>query len=153
MIFIRNIHKRAITLANLYHVYLLHMKYLAILFFFFIGLTNPSPSLASHIELKPCIEISHCVREELNLDVSDSPFEKIKSIVEETPRTEIVEIDGDYLHAEVTSRIMKYVDDLEISFSPEKNNLIIRSESRVGDGDFGVNRKRVDLLINNLLKN
>ena len=33
----------------------------------------------------------------------------------------------------------------------EKNNLIIRSESRDGDGDFGVNRKRVDLLINNLL--
>ena len=89
----------------------------------------------------------------MNLDVSDSPFEKVKSIVEETPRTEIVEIDGDYLHAEVTSRIMKYVDDLEISFSPEKNNLTIRSESRVGDGDFGVNRKRVDLLINNLLEN
>ena len=129
------------------------MKYLSIIFIFIIGLINPSSSLASHIELKPCIEISHCVREELNLDVSDSPFEKVKSIVEETPRTEIVEIDGDYLHAEVTSRIMKYVDDLEISFSPEKNNLTIRSESRVGDGDFGVNRKRVDLLINNLLEN
>ena len=48
---------------------------------------------------------------------------------------------------------MKYVDDLEISFLPEKNNLLIRSESRVGEGDFGVNRKRVDLIINNLLEN
>ena len=129
------------------------MKYLAILMFFFIGLINPSSSLASHVELKPCIEISHCVREELNADFSSSPFEKVKSIVEKTPRTKIVETDGDYLHAEVTSRIMKYVDDLEISFSPEKNFLTIRSESRVGDGDFGVNRKRVDLLINNLLEN
>ncbi len=129
------------------------MKYLSILIIFFIGLINPSYSLASHIEIKPCIEVSHCVREELNLENSDSPFEKIKSIVEKTPRTKIVETDGDYLHAEVTSRIMKYVDDLEISFSSEKNNLTIRSESRVGDGDFGVNRKRVDLLINNFLEN
>ena len=107
--------------------------------------------MASHIELKPCIQVSHCVREELNVENIDSPFEKVKAIIEKSPRTKIVELDGDYLHAEVTSRIMKYVDDLEISSIPGKNTLIIRSESRVGDGDFGVNRKRVDLIINKLL--
>ena len=127
------------------------MKNLLILFLFLYGLFIPSTAIASHIELKPCIQVSHCVREELNVDSVDSPYEKVKSIVENSPRTKIVESDGDYLHAEVTSRIMKYVDDLEISFLPEKNNLLIRSESRVGDGDFGVNRKRVELIINNLL--
>ena len=127
------------------------MKNLFILFFLLIGLMNPSPSKASHVELKPCIQISHCVREELNVEKIDSPYEKVNSIVQNIPRSEIVESDGDYLHAEVTSRIMKYIDDLEISFLPEDNNLIIRSESRVGDGDFGVNRKRVDLIINKLL--
>ena len=127
------------------------MKNLFILFLLLCGLVSPSSAIASHIELQPCIEVSHCVREELNVERIDSPYEKVKSIVENFPRTEIVELDGDYLHAEVTSRIMKYVDDLEISFLPETNNLIIRSESRVGDGDFGVNRKRVDLIINNLL--
>ena len=129
------------------------MKNLSILFFLLYVLVMPSTAIASHIELKPCIKVSHCVREELNVDSIDSPYEKVKSIVKNSPRTEIVESDGDYLHAEVTSRIMKYVDDLEISFSPEKNNLLIRSESRVGDGDFGVNRKRVDLIISNLLDN
>ena len=127
------------------------MKNLFILFLLLIGLVIPSPSMASHVELKPCIQVSHCVREELNVEKIDSPYEKVISIVQNSPRTKIVESDGDYLHAEVTSRIMKYVDDLEISFLPETNNLIIRSESRVGDGDFGVNRKRVDLIINNLL--
>tara|TARA_Y100001978_G_scaffold45915_1_gene40927 strand:+ start:246 stop:635 length:390 start_codon:yes stop_codon:yes gene_type:complete len=127
------------------------MKNLFILFFILFGLIIPSPSMASHIALEPCIQVSHCVREELNVETLDSPYEKVKSIIENSPRTQIVESNGDYLHAEVTSRIMKYVDDLEISFLPEKNNLIIRSESRVGDGDFGVNRKRVDLIINNLL--
>ena len=128
------------------------MKNLSILFLLLYVLVIPSTAMASHVELKPCIQVSHCVREELNVDSIDSPYEKVKSIVENSPRTKIVESDGDYLHAEVTSRIMKYVDDLEISFSPEKNNLLIRSESRVGDGDFGVNRKRVDLILNNLLE-
>ena len=36
----------------------------------------------------------------------------IKTYIENTPRTEIVEIDGDYLHAEATSKWMKYVDCL-----------------------------------------
>ena len=127
------------------------MKNLFVLILLLIGLVKPSPSIASHIELKPCIQVSHCVREELNVNEIDSAFEKVNFIIQNSPRTEIVESDGDYLHAEVTSRIMKYVDDLEVSFSPENNSLLIRSESRVGDGDFGVNRKRVDLLINNLL--
>ena len=127
------------------------MKNLIILFLLLCGLVSPSSAIASHIELQPCIEVSHCVREELNVERIDSPYEKVKSIVENFPRTEIVELDGDYLHAEVTSRIMKYVDDLEISYLPEYNNLVFRSESRVGDGDFGVNRKRVDLIINKLL--
>ena len=127
------------------------MKNLFILFLILIGLVIPSPSMASHVELKPCIQVSHCVREELNVEKIDSPYEKVISIVQNSPRTKIVETDGDYIHAEVTSRIMKYVDDLEISFLPETNNLIIRSESRVGDGDFGVNRKRVDLIIKNLI--
>jgi len=129
------------------------MKNYSILFLLLYLLVMPSTAMATHIELKPCIQVSHCVRDELNVDSIDSPYEKVKSIIENSPRTKIVESDGDYLHAEVTSRIMKYVDDLEISFSPEKNYLIVRSESRVGDGDFGVNRKRVDLLKSNLLDN
>ena len=127
------------------------MKNLFILILCLFELVIPSSAIASHIELKPCIQVSHCVREELNVERIDEPFQKVKSIVENSPRTKVVDLDDDYLHAEVTSRIMKYVDDLEISFLPKNNNLVIRSESRVGDGDFGVNRKRVDLIINKLL--
>ena len=129
------------------------MKNLIVLGFLFIGLIFPSKSYASHIELKPCIQISHCVREELNIENIDEPFEGISQIIESMPRTQIVEKDGDYLHAEVTSRIMKYVDDLEVSYIPENNKIVIRSESRVGEGDFGVNKKRVDLIKNNFFDN
>ncbi len=128
------------------------MKFLSLLMIIFLSFINPSSSFASHIELKPCIEISHCVKEVLDVENADLPFEKVKTIIKNSPRTEIIEIDDDYLHAEVTSRIMKYIDDLEISYSPDKNNIVIRSESRVGEGDFGVNKKRVENLINKFLE-
>ena len=122
------------------------MKKFFLAFLIFSSFLFPSSSFASHINLKPCIEVSHCAREEWKVNNFEKPFEEIKSIIENTPRTEIVEIDGDYLHAEATSKWMKYVDDLEVSFLPESNILLIRSESRVGESDLGVNQKRVDLL-------
>ena len=122
------------------------MKNLFLVFLIFSNFLFPSSSFASHFDLKPCIEIAHCVREEWNVNNINQPFESIKSIIENSPRTEIVDMDGDYLHAEVTSKWMKYVDDLEVSFVPESSKLQIRSESRVGESDLGVNQKRIDLL-------
>ena len=106
----------------------------------------PSSSFSSHVKLSPCIELAHCVREEWDVKNIDNPFEKITSIIQNTPRTEIVEFNGDYIHAEATSKWMKYVDDLEVSYFSDSNKLLIRSESRVGESDLGVNQKRVDLL-------
>ena len=122
------------------------MKIFFLAILLFSSFLFPSLSFASHVELKPCIEVAHCVSEEWEVNNIEQPFEEIKSFIENTPRTEIVEIDEDYLHAEVTSKWMKYVDDLEVSFLPESNTLLIRSESRVGESDLGVNKKRVDLL-------
>ena len=96
--------------------------------------------------MSKCVEIAHCVREDWEVSSIEQPFKEIKEIIENSPRTEIVELDGDYLHAEVTSKWMKYVDDLEISFVPESSKLLVRSESRVGESDLGVNQKRVDSL-------
>ena len=122
------------------------MKIFIVNFIIFIGFIFPSASFASHIELSECVEIAHCVREEWEVDSIEQPFKEVKEIIENTPRSVIVELDGDYLHAEVTSKWMKYVDDLEVSFVPESRKLLVRSESRVGEGDLGVNQKRVDLL-------
>ena len=120
------------------------ISFLIILIFTF--LLSPSSLFASQVELKPCIQIDHCVREEWDVKNIENPFDEIKTIIENTPRTEIVDFNGDYLHAEATSKWMKYVDDLMISYFPGSNKLLIRSESRVGESDLGVNQKRVDLI-------
>ena len=122
------------------------MRNFIISIFIFIGFVFPSTSFASHVELSECLEIGHCVREEWEVSSIEQPFKDIKELIENSPRSVIVEIDGDYLHAEITSKWMKYVDDLEVSFVPESGKLLVRSESRVGDSDLGVNQKRVDLL-------
>ena len=122
------------------------MRNFIVSIFILVGFIFPSASFASHLELSECVEIGHCVREEWEVSSIEQPFKDIKEIIENSPRSVIVDIDGDYLHAEVTSKWMKYVDDLEVSFIPESSKLLVRSESRVGESDLGVNQKRVDLL-------
>tara|TARA_Y100000746_G_C15301147_1_gene365744 strand:+ start:314 stop:697 length:384 start_codon:yes stop_codon:yes gene_type:complete len=115
------------------------------------GFLFPTASFASHIKLSECVEVAHCVREEWEVSSIEHPFKDIKEIIENSPRSVIVEIDDDYLHAEITSKWMKYVDDLEVSYVAESNKLLIRSESRVGESDLGVNQNRVDLIKSKLL--
>ena len=52
----------------------------------------------------------------------------------------------DYLAATFSSSIFGFVDDLEIRIDTEQNIIHLRSASRVGRGDGGVNRKRVERL-------
>jgi len=51
-----------------------------------------------------------------------------------------------YLAATYSSAIFKFVDDLEIRIDNKQEVIHIRSASRVGRGDMGVNKKRVKLL-------
>ena len=114
--------------------------------FILIFLNFNSPSFASHVELNQCVQIAHCVKEELVFSDIAKSFDEIKEIIDNIPRSKIVQYDNDYLHAEVRTKWMRYVDDLELSLVPETNKLIVRSESRVGESDLGVNQKRVNLL-------
>ena len=128
------------------------MKILFISFLISLSICFPSPSLATYLELKPCIQVNTCAREEWDVSSLNQPFETFKKIIENTPRTKITQLDDHYIHVEVTSKWMKYVDDLEIAFFPENNYLQIRSESRVGESDMGVNSKRVRLLKSKLFE-
>ncbi len=75
---------------------------------------------------------------------SEPAMAALKSIVESTPRTSIVEERADYLYAEFTSRVLGYVDDVEFYFPPNEPVIHVRSASRLGYRDYGVNRKRIE---------
>ena len=53
-------------------------------------------------------------------------------------------VDGDRLVATFTSRLFRFVDDFALRVDGSAGLLHIRSASRVGYGDFGVNRRRVE---------
>ena len=58
-------------------------------------------------------------------------------------RSTIVTLGDGYLHAEFTSRLFRFVDDLELHYEPGAFACQVRSASRTGHSDLGVNRKRV----------
>lgn len=66
------------------------------------------------------------------------------------PGAKTAERQADYLRIECTTRIMRFVDDLELRIRQQQ--LMVRSESRLGYSDFGVNRKRVEQLRSLLLQ-
>jgi len=69
---------------------------------------------------------------------------KIKAIVEAMDGATVIKSEPGYLYAQFTSRLMKFVDDVEFWFDPAANVIQVRSASRVGRGDMGVNRKRIE---------
>ena len=71
---------------------------------------------------------------------------KIAQVVEGLPGTRIVERRDDYLYAQFTTALMRYVDDVEFWYDPAAGVVQVRSASRVGRGDHGVNRARVEAI-------
>ena len=71
---------------------------------------------------------------------------KLKQIVESTPLTRIIEQSDDYLYAEFESKLMGFVDDVEFYFDPDASVIQVRSASRLGQSDLGVNRKRIEAI-------
>ena len=69
---------------------------------------------------------------------------KIKTIVEGMDGAKVVKSEPGYLYAQFTTKLMKFVDDVEFWFDPAANAIQVRSASRVGRGDLGVNRKRIE---------
>ncbi len=114
-----------------------------LLIVFFI-VVSPDQINASTIELPECIVKTHCVKENFKVNDLENAFKKASKIVSETARTKIVEQTNSYIHAEAKTKWRRYTDDFLLKAIPERSIIQVRSESRVGIGDNGVNQKRVD---------
>ena len=69
---------------------------------------------------------------------------KIRGVVAAMDGAKIVKNNPDYLYAQYTTTLMKFVDDVEFWYDPTARVIQVRSASRVGKGDIGVNRKRIE---------
>lgn len=75
------------------------------------------------------------------------PVEEVRdalTAILEAEGMRVVQREQDYLRAEAVSRVFRFVDDVEFEILPEEGSIQVRSASRVGYWDFGVNRRRIE---------
>ncbi|MFS1512654.1 DUF1499 domain-containing protein [Chengkuizengella sp. SCS-71B] len=70
-------------------------------------------------------------------------MDKIIKVVEKMPRTKVVIQDNNYLHVTFTTKLFRFVDDVEFYLDEQEKVIHFRSASRMGYSDMGVNRKRM----------
>jgi uncharacterized protein (DUF1499 family) len=70
----------------------------------------------------------------------------LKKVIESMERTTIIEQTDNYLYAEFKSKLMGYVDDVEFYRDSQANVTHVRSASRLGQSDLGINRKRIEAI-------
>lgn len=69
-----------------------------------------------------------------------------RKAVESMRRATVIREAPGYLYAEFRSRLIRFVDDVEFAFDDQAGVLHVRSSSRIGRRDYGVNRARVESL-------
>lgn len=77
---------------------------------------------------------------------SGAALAALRAAIEAMPRARIVREAPGYLHAEFRSRLMRFVDDVEFAIDATVGVIHVRSASRAGRYDFGVNRARVEAI-------
>lgn len=116
--------------------------------------TRPVDTLARDGELSPCPDKPNCVNstmsDEHHIDPyaikgdADKAWQALQLTLQQRERTEIITATDNYIHAECTSRLFRFVDDVEFVLRRDSNKIDLRSASRLGYGDLNVNRDRME---------
>jgi len=109
------------------------------------------------VPLTPCPSSPNCVSSQASEPDHEhyiAPFrfsgdpaaawQRLKAAVLAEKRVSVLVEQGNYLHAEVRSLMFRFIDDIEFSLDASAGLIHVRSASRTGYSDFGVNRKRVE---------
>jgi len=127
---------------------------IVLVLFFSKNERKPSVLGATKGLLAPCPDSPNCVSSQAN-DAShyidpikysggEHPFIFLKRIISKFPKTQIIKENPDYLHVEFRSDFFSFVDDVEFLYDKESKIIHLRSASRTGYSDLGVNKKRLN---------
>ena len=101
-------------------------------------------------DLSPCLNPLNCVFFQKEFEDVEKTFKELVSLAQKIPRTKVLESNEYYWKGVCRSLIFRFPDDLEILKIDKK--IQIKSASRFGGGDLGVNGGRVGKLLTNLEK-
>jgi uncharacterized protein (DUF1499 family) len=103
--------------------------------------------------LAPCRATPNCVSSQADArtdpghyvePLARASWSALRQLLATLPRVQIVEERPRYLRAEFTSRLLGFVDDVEFYHDETAGLVHVRSASRLGSKDFGVNRRRIE---------
>ena len=99
-------------------------------------------------QLRPCPSPAHCAYRRWKVDDTTLAMAALEQALVANPRTTVVTNDPEqnYLHATASTPLMGFVDDVELHAVRANSVIEARSESRLGESDFGVNGQRLDEL-------
>tara|TARA_Y100001968_G_scaffold244336_1_gene228334 strand:- start:1208 stop:1564 length:357 start_codon:yes stop_codon:yes gene_type:complete len=96
---------------------------------------------------------------EKEFDNADRVFEELFKLAENLPRTKVIKKENNYWKGVCRSLIFRFPDDLEIlkiksnqGLRSSRGTIQIRSASRFGQSDLGVNERRITTLVSRLDK-
>jgi uncharacterized protein (DUF1499 family) len=119
----------------------------------------PSNLGATNGQLAPCPRSPNCVASQA--DPADAThfiapiafkgdpgaaWRALRQTVAASERVKIVDERDDYLRAEFATKFIGFVDDVEFLLDAPVRLIHVRSASRLGYRDFGVNRARIEAL-------
>lgn len=130
------------------------------------GCASTPPQLGvNNGQLTPCPDKPNCV----NSFASDeeqyvAPLQhtgtapeirnNLLAVLKKIPNSAVTVTEANYVRAEFTSKVFSFVDDVEFYFPDSdstETTIHLRSASRVGYSDFGVNRKRIEQIRNQFI--
>ena len=136
-----------------------HIQIVLTVLILLTGCSGKMPTLGvENGQLMPCPTTPNCVNSQTEgqknhiepIRIMGNSLEaknRILNILSEWDRCQIIVAEDNYIKAEFTSSIFRFVDDVEFYFPATKYKetiIHVRSASRVGVIDFGVNRKRIE---------
>ncbi|TWT62602.1 DUF1499 domain-containing protein [Rubinisphaera italica] len=118
------------------------------------AISIPGELGVTEMKLAPCPDTPNCVSTQTDqadkllppipyTGSEESALNRITQILQQLPRTKIVEEKHNYVHAECRSFLFRFVDDVEFLIDDSEKLIHFRSAARVGYSDLGVNRQRM----------
>lgn len=74
----------------------------------------------------------------------EAAWSRVRARARELPRTTVVGESASELRLVVRSLVFRFPDDVDLILDPAARRVDVRSVSRYGYGDFGVNRRRIE---------
>lgn len=135
---------------------------------FLMGCSATVPKLGvNNGQLIPCPQKPNCVSSQVSdqkhfiqpIHFNGTPQDaqvRLLQILKGLQRTKIIAIQENYIRVAFTSKLFRFIDDVEFYFPATNTQKIVinyRSASRIGYSDFGANRSRIEQIRNKFVVN